>query len=133
MFKITSSQQKHSYLKNLGEMSLVTCVLFEQTLFKRSRMALTELILHHPIFGADFSKTLKINLFFFVCRYVHDKGCVATTGDITVSVSTSFLPELSSVHPPHFFFTYRIRYRLSVRPPVPYVSLLCRNQSAFSE
>ena len=45
-----------------------------------------------------------------VCRYVHDKGCVATTGDITVSVSTSFLPELSSVHPPHFFFTYRIRY-----------------------
>lgn len=44
------------------------------------------------------------------CRYVHDKGCVATTGDITISVSTSFLPELSSVHPPHFFFTYRIRY-----------------------
>ncbi|KAI7790701.1 F-box only protein 3 [Triplophysa rosa] len=45
-----------------------------------------------------------------IFRYVHDKRCVATTGDITVSVSTSFLPELSSVHPPHFFFTYRIRY-----------------------
>lgn len=45
-----------------------------------------------------------------LCRYVHEKGCVATTGDITVSVSTSFLPELSSVHPPHFFFTYRIRW-----------------------
>ncbi|KAM9766425.1 F-box only protein 3 [Menidia menidia] len=48
-----------------------------------------------------------------VFRYVHDKGCVATTDDITVSVSTSFLPELSSVHPPHFFFTYRIRIEMS--------------------
>ncbi|XP_055022338.1 F-box only protein 3 isoform X3 [Boleophthalmus pectinirostris] len=43
-----------------------------------------------------------------IFRYVHEKGCVATTDDITVSVSTSFLPELSSVHPPHYFFTYRI-------------------------
>ncbi|XP_039907669.1 F-box only protein 3 isoform X2 [Simochromis diagramma] len=48
-----------------------------------------------------------------IFRYVHDKSCVATTGDITVSVSTSFLPELSSVHPPHFFFTYRIRIEMS--------------------
>ncbi|MGH0122307.1 UNVERIFIED_CONTAM: hypothetical protein FKN15_003098 [Acipenser sinensis] len=48
-----------------------------------------------------------------IFRYVHDKECVATTGDITVSVSTSFLPELSSVHPPHFFFTYRIRIEMS--------------------
>nr|XP_033784549.1 F-box only protein 3 isoform X1 [Geotrypetes seraphini] len=48
-----------------------------------------------------------------IFRYVHDKECVATTGDITVSVSTSFLPELSSVHPPHYFFTYRIRIEMS--------------------
>ncbi|KAK1159702.1 F-box only protein 3-like [Acipenser oxyrinchus oxyrinchus] len=48
-----------------------------------------------------------------IFRYVHDEECVATTGDITVSVSTSFLPELSSVHPPHFFFTYRIRIEMS--------------------
>ncbi|XP_068612484.1 F-box only protein 3 [Brachionichthys hirsutus] len=48
-----------------------------------------------------------------IFRYAHDKGCVATTGDITVSVSTSFLPELSSVHPAHFFFTYRIRIEMS--------------------
>ncbi|KAM3857281.1 F-box only protein 3 [Diretmus argenteus] len=48
-----------------------------------------------------------------IFRYVHDKQCVATTGDISVSVSTSFLPELSSVHPPHFFFTYRIRIEMS--------------------
>ncbi|KAM6945880.1 F-box only protein 3 isoform 2-T2 [Aplochiton taeniatus] len=48
-----------------------------------------------------------------IFRYVHDKQCVATTNDITVSVSTSFLPELSSVHPPHFFFTYRIRIEMS--------------------
>ncbi|XP_052007948.1 F-box only protein 3 [Xyrauchen texanus] len=47
-----------------------------------------------------------------IFRYVHDKRCVATTGDITISVSTSFLPELSSVHPPHFFFTYRIRIEM---------------------
>ncbi|KAM8905364.1 F-box only protein 3 isoform 2-T4 [Spinachia spinachia] len=49
-----------------------------------------------------------------IFRYVHEDGCVETTGDITVSVSTSFLPELSSVHPPHFFFTYRIRMEMSV-------------------
>ncbi|XP_068165722.1 F-box only protein 3-like isoform X2 [Antennarius striatus] len=48
-----------------------------------------------------------------IFKYVHDKSCVATTGDITVSVSTSFMPELSSVHPPHFFFTYRIRIEMS--------------------
>ncbi|KAG2463064.1 FBX3 protein, partial [Polypterus senegalus] len=48
-----------------------------------------------------------------IFRYVHDKSCVAKTGDISVSVSTAFLPELSSVHPPHFFFTYRIRIEMS--------------------
>ncbi|KAM4560044.1 F-box only protein 3 isoform 1-T1 [Odontesthes bonariensis] len=48
-----------------------------------------------------------------IFRYVHENGCVATTDDITVSVSTSFLPELSSVHPPHYFFTYRIRIEMS--------------------
>uniref|UniRef100_A0A2K5PKQ6 F-box only protein 3 n=1 Tax=Cebus imitator TaxID=2715852 RepID=A0A2K5PKQ6_CEBIM len=48
-----------------------------------------------------------------IFRYVHDPECIATTGDITVSVSTSFLPELSSVHPPHYFFTYRIRIEMS--------------------
>ncbi|XP_066556755.1 F-box only protein 3 isoform X2 [Amia ocellicauda] len=48
-----------------------------------------------------------------IFRYVHDKQCVATTGDIKVAVSTSFLPELSSVHPPHFFFTYRIRIEMA--------------------
>lgn len=48
-----------------------------------------------------------------IFRYEHENGCVETTGDISVSVSTSFLPELSSVHPPHFFFTYRIRIEMS--------------------
>ncbi|XP_051911183.1 F-box only protein 3 isoform X1 [Hippocampus zosterae] len=52
-----------------------------------------------------------------IFRYVHDKSCVTTTGDITVSVSTSFLPELSSVHPPHFFFTYRIRIEMASGAP----------------
>ncbi|XP_067902880.1 F-box only protein 3 [Heterodontus francisci] len=44
-----------------------------------------------------------------IFRYVHDERCVARTGDIIISVSTSFLPELSSVHPPHYFYSYRIR------------------------
>uniref|UniRef100_A0A8C9VLP9 F-box protein 3 n=1 Tax=Scleropages formosus TaxID=113540 RepID=A0A8C9VLP9_SCLFO len=48
-----------------------------------------------------------------IFRYIHDKECVATTGDIKVSVSTSFLPELSSIHPPHYFFTYRIRIEMA--------------------
>uniref|UniRef100_A0A671M040 F-box only protein 3-like n=1 Tax=Sinocyclocheilus anshuiensis TaxID=1608454 RepID=A0A671M040_9TELE len=55
----------------------------------------------------------KVGLLPMLTMYVHDKRCVATTGDITVSVSTSFLPELSSVHPPHFFFTYRIRIEMA--------------------
>lgn len=62
--------------------------------------------------------TMSIMCLCYCLRYVHDKQCVATTGDITVSVSTSFLPELSSVHPPHFFFTYRIRY-LTHNEPCP--------------
>ncbi|KAM8939839.1 F-box only protein 3 [Pelodytes ibericus] len=48
-----------------------------------------------------------------IFRYEHDQDCVATTDEITVSVSTSFLPELSSIHPPHYFFTYRIRLEMS--------------------
>ncbi|XP_067837679.1 F-box only protein 3, partial [Heptranchias perlo] len=47
-----------------------------------------------------------------IFRYVHDERCVARTGDIIISVSTSFLPELSSVHPPHYFFSYRIRIEM---------------------
>uniref|UniRef100_A0A3B4AKN0 Uncharacterized protein n=1 Tax=Periophthalmus magnuspinnatus TaxID=409849 RepID=A0A3B4AKN0_9GOBI len=63
-----------------------------------------------------------------IFRYVHEKGCVATTDDITVSVSTSFLPELSSVHPPHYFFTYRIRIEMS--PCVP-ASASCQLDSRY--
>uniref|UniRef100_A0A4W3HG52 F-box only protein 3-like n=1 Tax=Callorhinchus milii TaxID=7868 RepID=A0A4W3HG52_CALMI len=48
-----------------------------------------------------------------IFRYVHDKTCVTRTGDIIISVSTSFLPELSSVHPPHYFFSYRIRIEMA--------------------
>ncbi|XP_063802326.1 F-box only protein 3 [Pseudophryne corroboree] len=48
-----------------------------------------------------------------IFRYEHDKDCVETTDDITVSVSTSFLPELSSIHPPHYFFTYRIKMEMA--------------------
>ncbi|XP_063293463.1 F-box only protein 3 isoform X2 [Pelobates fuscus] len=48
-----------------------------------------------------------------VFRYEHERDCVAVTDEISVSVSTSFLPELSSIHPPHYFFTYRIRLEMS--------------------
>ncbi|KAJ0062537.1 hypothetical protein NL108_016253 [Boleophthalmus pectinirostris] len=63
-----------------------------------------------------------------IFRYVHEKGCVATTDDITVSVSTSFLPELSSVHPPHYFFTYRIRIEMSACAPA---SASCQLDSRY--
>ncbi|KAK7880727.1 hypothetical protein WMY93_032641 [Mugilogobius chulae] len=63
-----------------------------------------------------------------IFRYVHEKGCVATTDDITVSVSTSFLPELSSVHPPHYFFTYRIRIEMS---PLAPASAACQLDSRY--
>ncbi|CAL8407160.1 unnamed protein product [Arctogadus glacialis] len=52
-----------------------------------------------------------------IFRYVREQQCVATTGDLSVTVSTAFLPELSSVHPPHFFFTYRIRIEMSSSAP----------------
>ncbi|XP_078457784.1 F-box only protein 3 isoform X1 [Lampetra fluviatilis] len=48
-----------------------------------------------------------------IYKYTCDKDCVAHTGDITVSVVTSFLPEFSSVNPPHYFFTYRIRIEMA--------------------
>ncbi|OWK08334.1 hypothetical protein Celaphus_00011219, partial [Cervus elaphus hippelaphus] len=48
-----------------------------------------------------------------IFRYVHDPVCVAMTGDITVPVSTLSLPEFSSLHPPHYFFTYQIRIETS--------------------
>ncbi|XP_048191400.1 F-box only protein 3-like [Perognathus longimembris pacificus] len=48
-----------------------------------------------------------------ILRYMQDPECVATTGDITVSVSTSFLPELSSINPPQYFFSYRINVEMS--------------------
>ncbi|XP_012882191.1 PREDICTED: F-box only protein 3-like [Dipodomys ordii] len=48
-----------------------------------------------------------------ILRYMQDPDCVATTGDITVSVSTSFLPELSSINPPQYFFSYQIKVEMS--------------------
>ncbi|CAN8023275.1 unnamed protein product [Ixodes persulcatus] len=41
-------------------------------------------------------------------RFFHEPGCELTTDNITVSVATCFVPELSSINPPHFFHTYRI-------------------------
>ncbi|XP_077530876.1 F-box only protein 3-like isoform X2 [Haemaphysalis longicornis] len=46
-------------------------------------------------------------------RFYHEPGCEMTTGHITVSVATCFMPELSSVNPPHFFHTYRITMSMS--------------------
>jgi F-box protein 3 len=48
-----------------------------------------------------------------IFRCVHDPEYVASPGDITVLVSTSFLPELSSVHPSQYFFTYQIKIEMS--------------------
>ncbi|XP_076311124.1 F-box only protein 3-like isoform X5 [Tachypleus tridentatus] len=40
--------------------------------------------------------------------FYKEPGCESTTRNITVTAETCFLPELSSVNPPHFFHTYRI-------------------------
>ncbi|XP_048587985.1 F-box only protein 3 isoform X2 [Nematostella vectensis] len=42
----------------------------------------------------------------------------ATTEGITVRTTTSFLPELSSVYPPLFFFTYRISISMDENWPI---------------
>ncbi|KAI8489412.1 F-box only protein 3 [Branchiostoma belcheri] len=51
-------------------------------------------------------------------RYLRDPDCIAVTNNVTVTVGTSFCPELSTVNPPHYFFTYRIRMSMdkSVSP-----------------
>ncbi|XP_076311121.1 F-box only protein 3-like isoform X2 [Tachypleus tridentatus] len=41
-------------------------------------------------------------------KFYKEPGCESTTRNITVTAETCFLPELSSVNPPHFFHTYRI-------------------------
>ena len=50
-----------------------------------------------------------------------------TTKGITVTTTTAFLPELSSVKPPLFFFTYRIS--ISMDPEGPMVSVNMYNNS----
>ncbi|KAK7107370.1 hypothetical protein V1264_015309 [Littorina saxatilis] len=44
-----------------------------------------------------------------VFRFHDDPECEAVTKDcFTVKATSCFMPDLSTVHPPHFFFTYRI-------------------------
>ncbi|GBM45339.1 F-box only protein 3, partial [Araneus ventricosus] len=50
-------------------------------------------------------------------RFLHDPAAEETTNDITVSVATCFLPEISKIHPPKFFHTYRIT--MSMSPDAP--------------
>ncbi|XP_015924855.1 F-box only protein 3 [Parasteatoda tepidariorum] len=45
--------------------------------------------------------------------FLHDSAAVETTGYITVSVATCFLPELSKINPPKFHHTYRITMSMS--------------------
>ncbi|XP_078663333.1 F-box only protein 3-like isoform X2 [Branchiostoma floridae x Branchiostoma belcheri] len=53
-----------------------------------------------------------------IYKYLRDPDCIAVTNNVTVTVGTSFCPELSTVNPPHYFFTYRIRMSMdkSVSP-----------------
>lgn len=50
-------------------------------------------------------------------RFLHEPSCEETTDYITVSVATCFLPELSTVSPPSFFYTYRITMSMSSDAP----------------
>ncbi|XP_014673711.1 PREDICTED: F-box only protein 3-like [Priapulus caudatus] len=58
-----------------------------------------------------------------ILKFPYVDDCVETTGSFTVRVATCFLPELSSIHPPHFFFTYRITMSMRIDAPV---SEICR-------
>ncbi|KFM69163.1 F-box only protein 3, partial [Stegodyphus mimosarum] len=50
-------------------------------------------------------------------RFLHDPAAEETTGYITVSVATCFLPEVSKINPPKFFHTYRITMTMSPDAP----------------
>lgn len=44
-----------------------------------------------------------------IFRFYHEPGCTAVTdGCFTVSASTCFMPDLSTINPPHYFYVYRI-------------------------
>ncbi|CAL1264356.1 unnamed protein product [Larinioides sclopetarius] len=49
--------------------------------------------------------------------FLHDSAAEETTNHITVSVATCFLPEISKIHPPKFFHTYRITMTMSPDAP----------------
>lgn len=85
--------------------------------------------MHHFLSGSNFSSWL--------CNYAEQLSgncypvidneiykflfsATTTTKGITVTTTTAFLPELSSVKPPLFFFTYRIS--ISMDPEVSMVS-----------
>ena len=61
---------------------------------------------YYPIIGGE------------IYKFVFSSSC--TTQGITVCTTTAFLPELSSVNPPLFFFTYRIS--ISMDPECSVVS-----------
>lgn len=42
-------------------------------------------------------------------RFYHEPSCVVLTKEcFKASASTCFMPDLSTINPPHFFFVYRI-------------------------
>ncbi|KAK7503114.1 hypothetical protein BaRGS_00005740 [Batillaria attramentaria] len=44
-----------------------------------------------------------------IFRFYHEPGCEARTDDcFSVSVSTCFMPDLSTINPPHYFYVYRV-------------------------
>ncbi|XP_054718207.1 F-box only protein 3-like [Uloborus diversus] len=50
-------------------------------------------------------------------RFLHDSEAEAVTDNITVSVATCFLPEISKINPPKFYHTYRITMTMSPETP----------------
>ncbi|XP_064490226.1 F-box only protein 3-like isoform X3 [Ornithodoros turicata] len=50
-------------------------------------------------------------------RFYHEPGCEQVTGHTRVKVATCFVPELSTINPPHFFHTYRITMSMSEEAP----------------
>lgn len=68
----------------------------------------------------EYAERLSLNYYPVINKEIFkfEYAASATTHGITVKTTTAFLPELSSVHPPSFFFTYRISISMDKDYPV---------------
>lgn len=65
----------------------------------------------------DFAEKLEENAYHVeeecILKFYHEPGCVDGNIGITVKPTTVFVPELSRIYPPNYFFAYRIIIEMS--------------------